>query len=481
MSKFKKLFGINGFFRYGIGMFGTSLAINMFRARATSFYFDQGLKLELTGIILILYTTLDIIDNPIYGILSDNTRSKWGRRKPWLLIAAPLFAVCFILFFAPPVGAGESVLFVWALVFYFITGTLDSMLNANYGALFPEIFPDEKERAKANAVRQSCQLVAMILGMGLVPIIAGAIGYLPTALIYGIISAAVIVYMALGMKEPKPKSEQKVNFIKAVLSIIKSKNFWMVGIANAFYSGAMALVMTAVPFFVKYSLNKGALEETIILGTVILIALGGVIVWNYFIKKTGNVKLMWRIALIVLGVAFLPLYFAKSLWFAIVSAAFVGLGFAGVISTMDLMGAKVLDEDYAKNRVRREGIFSSTMGFLNRLSNLIVAAGLLIVSSLYGFKNADFVGDNPDAAARFLLTLFPMVLTAIGVLFTFFVHFTHKSRSEVEAEEDAKLAEETEGLGNADFNVMTPGEKDIALDNAEIKGEDFTDRSDDGA
>jgi len=449
----KKNFGINGIFRYGVGMFGTSLAINMFRSRAVPFYFDMGLDLEKSAIIMILYTALDIIDNPVYGILSDNTRTKIGRRKPWLLLSAPLFALCFILFFRPPQGAGGSLLFVWAIVFYFITGTLDSMLNANYGALFPELFPDEQTRAKANGVRQACQLVAMILGLGLVPMVAGAIGYFWTAVIYGVVSAAVIIYMTLGIKEPAPKAEEKVNFLKAVLSILKSKNFWMVGIANAFYSAAMALVMMAVPFFVRYSLGMvGGVYETVILGSVILIALGGVVLWNLLIRKFQNVKLIWRFSLIVLGVSFLPLYFAKSFGFAIAAAALVGLGFAGVISTMDLMGAQVLDEDYDRHRIKREGILSSTMGFLNRLSGLFAAGGMLIVSALYGFKDKDNLGWNPDAASRMLLTIFPMILVAIGVLFTFFVHFKHKPRNIVDAEE-AALAE-TANRAGLDFNNL---------------------------
>jgi Na+/melibiose symporter and related transporters len=427
---------VTSVFRYGIGMFGTSLAINMFRGRAQAYYVNDPNVTRLTladlSLILFIYTFLDVIDNPIYGILSDNTRTKFGRRKPWLVLGTPLFALTFILFYAVPDGISHAGIFAWAVIFYFITGTLDSLINANYGALFPELFPDDKKRSKANAVRQTAQLFAMIIGFGLTPIIVPKIGYVWTAVILGIASAAVILYMTFGVREPPaPAEKEKVYFFKALASIVQSKNFWIVGFANAFYSAAMALVMSSTNLYVIYSLGLGSTEETILLVTVILTAVIGVSIWSIFSRKVGPVAI-WRTALITLTISFVPLYFANSFVTAILSCVFVGIGFSGVISTMDLLGAKVMDEDFQKHGVRREGIFSSTMGFMNRLSGLFVSAGTYLASVIYQFKNAQDTGANPGAAAKFIISLFPFAMCAIGVVFTFFVNFKHvKQRSEM--------------------------------------------------
>lgn len=108
-------------FRYGIGMFGTSIPINMFKSFASAFYvLQRGLTMESLSLILFIYTFLDAIDNPIYGILSDNTRTPWGRRKPWLILGTPVFIVMFILFFAAPSSLKGGGLFAWALIFYSI-------------------------------------------------------------------------------------------------------------------------------------------------------------------------------------------------------------------------------------------------------------------------------------------------------------------------------------------------------------------------
>ena len=73
---------------YAMCMFGTSVPINMFRTFGLAFYVDYlGMSGELFALVTFVYTFLDAIDNIIYGYLSDRTRTKWGRRKPWLVVA----------------------------------------------------------------------------------------------------------------------------------------------------------------------------------------------------------------------------------------------------------------------------------------------------------------------------------------------------------------------------------------------------------
>ena len=84
--------------RYGFAMFGTSIPINMFKSFAAIFYVDLlGLSMTKYSLVLFIYTFVDAIDNPVYGFLSDRTRTKWGRRRPWLLIGTPLLVLFFIL------------------------------------------------------------------------------------------------------------------------------------------------------------------------------------------------------------------------------------------------------------------------------------------------------------------------------------------------------------------------------------------------
>jgi GPH family glycoside/pentoside/hexuronide:cation symporter len=163
-------------------------------------------------------------------------------------------------------------------------------------------------------------------------------------------------------------------------------------------------------------------QTTFLLAAVLIIAIGCVAVWARLVKRYTLMP-VWRVALLTLALAFIPLYFANSLITGIVCAALVGFGFAGVITTMDLIGTKIMDEDTQKHNLRREGIISNALGFMNRLSGLFTSAAFLLASSLYGYVSGSNPGPVPDHAARFLLTIFPPILMVISFVFSFFINF----------------------------------------------------------
>jgi glycoside/pentoside/hexuronide:cation symporter, GPH family len=411
-------------FNYAIGMFGTSIPINMLKTFAFTFYVLRlGVTTQQWAAMLLIYTFIDAIDNPVYGFLSDRTRSRWGRRRPWLTIGTPLLILCFIAFYNVPAFLSGNSVFAYGMLFYILTGTLDSVINANYGALFPELFRTDSERAKTNALRQAFQLVAMIISIALTPMVTEALGYGLTSILYGILGGVVILYMTFTCRERDPEpQEAKPGLWKALKDLFTNRKFWIAGLANAFYSAAMSLVLASVAFYVEYALGLSSGQSTFLLAAVMVVAIAGVALWAWLVRKFSLIPI-WRAALAILAVAFVPLYFAPNLVMAITFSAFVGFGFAGVITTMDLIGAKIMDEDTRKYGLRREGIISNALGFMNRLSGLFTSAAYLLVSSLYGFESGDNPGLHPDEAARFLMTIVPPVLMVVSFAFSWFIDF----------------------------------------------------------
>jgi GPH family glycoside/pentoside/hexuronide:cation symporter len=309
------------------------------------------------------------------------------------------------------------------MLFYILTGTLDSVINANYAALFPELFQTDASRAKANALRQAFMLLAMIISIALTPMVTDALGYGLTSIIYGLLGGATILYMTFTCREKKPEPDEAVPGLwQSIRDLLTNGKFWIAGFVGAFYSATMSLVLASVPFFVEYGLGLSSGKSTFLLAAVIVVAILGVILWAWLVKKF-TVMPIWRTALIVLAVTFIPLYFANSLTTAIIFAAFVGLGFAGVITTMDLIGARIMDEDTQKFHLRREGIIANALGFMGRLSGLFTSVAYLLVSKLYGFQSGDNPGLHPDQAARFLMTIVPPVLMVISFTFSWFINF----------------------------------------------------------
>ena len=420
-------------FRYGIGMFGTSMPINMFKSFAAIFYVDMlGLDMKKYSLVLFIYTFVDAIDNPVYGFLSDRTRTKWGRRRPWLIIGAQLLVLCFILFYNIPsfVESEKGMLFIYMLLMSILTGTLDSLVNANYGALFPELFQSDSERAKTNGIRQICQLFAMAISIALTPMITEKIGYRKTSLIYGILAVAVMMYSFIGCKESTNYEElEKPRLLDSIIALIKNPHFWIFGFAGAFYSAAFALISQALPVYVKYNLGLGGSSTTIMLGIVLGVAVIGIVVWSRISKKVAVMKI-WRTGFIIMAIGFIPLYFAKTLPVAVVIAGVMGFGIAACLTTMDCIGAKIVDDDYQRNGVKREGIINSLMGVMNRLNGLYTSLAFYIASSCFGFVNGDEPGDNPALASKILLCVFPFAAMVVASIITFFLKLPEKKENE---------------------------------------------------
>ena len=415
--------------RYAVGMFGTSIPINMFKTYAAYFYVDMlGLTTPQFALVLSIYTVIDAIDNPVYGFLSDCTRSRWGRRRPWLVIGAPLLALSFIMFYNVPAFIGPGSLFWYMLVMYILTGTLDSLINSNYGALFPELFKDTDVRAKTNAMRQIFQLVAMIISIALTPVVAKAIGYSLTSIIYAALAVAVILFMTLGCHEdPALQELPRPQLFGSILAIVKNPKFWLYGVTNAAYFAGQGVLLSAASFFVKYTLNADDSSATILQGVVLLVAIACIPIWVRIIKKMTLMP-AWRLSFLIIALGFIPLYFTNTVLTATLALTVFGFGVAGVSTTMDIVGANILDEDSARYGIQREGTFSSLTGVLNKTSGLFTALAFMLVYQLYGYESGDNPGAQPGEAARFLMVIFPFVAMAVCFGLSFLVKF--KAREE---------------------------------------------------
>ena len=271
------------------------------------------------------------------------------------MLGAPLLVLCFILFFNPPASLAAGSAFSYMLLMYILTGTLDSLINANYGALFPELFRTEAERAKTNAMRQVFQLIAMVVSIALTPMVTDAIGFSATAILYGVLAVAVIWFMSLGCHEdPAAMERPKPRLFRSLFDILKNPKFWIYGITNASFFAALGLVQSGVPFYVKYHLGEGGASSTILLGTVIVMAIVFIPVWVQIVKKMTLMP-AWRLALLVSSISVIPLYFTNTLILSAIAVVAVGFGMGGVSTTMDIVAARILDEDAAKHGVQRRG------------------------------------------------------------------------------------------------------------------------------
>jgi GPH family glycoside/pentoside/hexuronide:cation symporter len=411
--------------RYAVGMFGTSIPITMIKGSMILYYVDiLGLDVRAYGVVMVIYAVIDAVDNPVLGHLSDRTRTRFGRRRPWLLVGAPMLAACLIAFFSAPESLDGLSLVLWFAVFAILSEAFDSLLNANYGALLPELYPVERERAVANSLRQGFQLVALVISLAVTPLLTTKVfgtdesteGFRTTAVIYGLLAVAVIVFMALSAREnPRYSTVDRSELFRSVWSILRNPLFWKVGLTGACYGTAMALVLAGVQLYVKYTLGREAADATYVMLIVIVVSAAGLAGWTRVVARRGALW-TWRLAYAVLAASFAVLFFANSLGTAIAAGALLGVGWSGLLATNDLITARVLDADAARHGQHREGLFLSAFGFFGRLNGIVTGLALTSLGVFFGYNSGDDPGDDPGWAFRMYLCVYPFVLTTIGAV-----------------------------------------------------------------
>ncbi len=419
----KKAKRYNRPWRYALMMFGLSVAGYMYTTYGTYFYTEQvGLTMASIALANTIYAIWDAFNDPIAGYLSDRTRTRWGRRKPWLVVSVPVFIAASILFFSPPAALGTGVgLVVYFTFFLMLTETGNTISTVNYHSLLPELYRDEKQRNQANSLRQAMQLVGMIIGVSLVPMIPSRIGYPNTALLLGLLSGALLLYSILGCKERSEFSSSRQPGLWASLkALAANRNFWMVAISHFFYQSTSALLLAGIPFYIKYTLELPDQNATFLSAAVFVSAIPSMYLWYRLINRIGTLK-CWRIALAWLGLSLVPMYFIHSLLPACLCGVLVGIGIAGVTANLDMVNSTLIEDDARRNGVRREATFFAGISFISRLSSLTRSGVYMLVYVLFGFESGDNPGTMPGTAARFMMIVFPIALMALSFLFSLLV------------------------------------------------------------
>ena len=138
---------------YGLGDFGSNVVFQTILILLPAFYTDVfGLAPAVMGTMFLAVRLLDTVTDPIMGIIADNTNTKWGKFRPYLLWFAIPFAVVFVLTFITP-DLSESGKIIYAYLTYSLLMILYTVVNIPYCALGGVITSDSQERVSANSYR----------------------------------------------------------------------------------------------------------------------------------------------------------------------------------------------------------------------------------------------------------------------------------------------------------------------------------------
>jgi len=410
---------------YGLGSFGLESAYKVFIGFYIFYYVDVlGLAVALAAVINIVFAIWDAVNDPLVGYLSDNTRTRWGRRRPWLLAGLPFYVILLVLTYTVPevFRSGQS-LFWYALV------------SVNYDALFPELFQGFRERTRASSYYQGFSMVGELVGFALTPIIYAQYGFGPMAVFFAAITAITLLIGILRSSEdPRAQKVAPLNLKDAFGEVLQDRPFWLFAIALTFLTFTTGLYTLATPFWVKYTLNASPQATSLIFATVFIVAILTVSLWSRLIRYRG-VKRAWFWAIGALALSAIVLGLAPSLIVGAIGAAVAGVGLAGIKICREMIMANLVNKSLARTGYRQEGIYYSVLRFFGKLSKILEALALILLAVLFGYISGDDPGPNPDNAFRFLISVLPFVFMVIALLLSRRFPFEDQAVGEVEGQE----------------------------------------------
>jgi GPH family glycoside/pentoside/hexuronide:cation symporter len=382
------------------------------------YYIDVlGLAVALAAIANAVYAIWDAVNDPLVGFLSDNTRTRWGRRRPWLLAGLPFYAGILVLVYAvpKPLLQGEA-LFWYALAIFFLFEAAYTIMAVNYGALFPELFQRFRERARASSYYQGLSMLGELAGFTLPPLIYVKFGFFPMAVSFAG-AAGIVLFLAIlrNKEDPKALKAPPLDLKDAFVEVLRDRPFlWFTGALTflAFTGGVYTL---ATPFWVKYTLGGGPQGTSLIFATVFITAILSVSTWGRFVRIQGIRRaFLWSVGLMAASAIILGL--ASNLALGAIGAAAAGASLGGGGICREMIVANLVDANLKRTGHRREGMYYSLLRVLGKLSRVLQSLALVLLGLLFGYVSGENPGPHPENAFRFLISVFPLVSSFLAWL-----------------------------------------------------------------
>jgi glycoside/pentoside/hexuronide:cation symporter, GPH family len=379
-----------------------------------------GLSVGVLGALLLLVRGIDALSDLVAGRLSDLTRSRFGRRRPWVLLASPVAALSAWMVLAPPDGAGVLYFTGWTLLASIAWVCITLPLNA-WGA---EIVTGYADRIRVTLWREAATIIGVVGAVGTVAVLQSqAPGGLRDAL--QILGLAVAVgapvacaICALVLPDPQPLTRDPGSLLDGLASARGNGPFKRLVVAYLVNGVANALPATLFLFFVSHRLELPDLQGQL-LGLYFLAGLASAPVWAWAGSRFGkHVAWCWAMvwACAVFALALLVDGPQDAWLFASICVA-SGLSLGADVVLPAAMQADVVDLDQLETgSAPRTGVYFALWSMATKLA-LALAGGVgLGVLALAGFEAQALPGNQPPAAQGALVALYCAVPIALKLV-----------------------------------------------------------------
>lgn len=421
-------------FFYGLASFGTSTVSSIFAALLPIFYQDYlGLSARWIGIASAIYAVWNAINDPLFGFITDSTRSKLGRRIPYMRFTAPFLGLTFILVWFAPQGTGDISLFWWMLVTMLLYDTCYTIIGLVHGALMPELSESDVERNQLSISSGIFGLLGYVLGFLLPDLFRPQTGSTDSSMLslqlsmvaVGIIAAFLIILTTLKVKERRAFAivDRPLKFWPSLRYTLTNKSFWVFVSMNFLLTMMLSMSNGSIFYLADYVTQTSTMILMVYLFTPLAL---GIPLANLMVKRFGLLRAQ-QIYLLVGGTGLISLAFMP-VDLIFISLIITGLGLSGQETITYNLLAQVIDDDEVRTGNRREGAFYGANALLTKPAQSLALFLTAFILEGSGFvtramNQGQIFLDQPASALfgiRSIVGLIPGMLLWIGAVIMLF-------------------------------------------------------------
>jgi GPH family glycoside/pentoside/hexuronide:cation symporter len=440
--------------KYGLADLGFALITSAIQFFLLFYYTDvAGINPALAGSALLVgKLTWDAINDPLFGYLSDRTRSRFGRRRIYMLIGAVPLGFAAWIMFSLPKGLTGVAAFLAVLLSFWLVDTFHTMTTVPYYSLTPELTRDYNERASLTSVRMTFSVVGYILGAALTTALAGIFqgaglnmqqAWSLTGAIFGAIAISTTLITAFSVKERPELADEpsKIPAVKAVFTSFKNRPFNILMAAFILSSFSFTVLTALVPYFITYQLNMGKQVSLVLL--VMLVMIGLFLMPVKIISDKINKGPTYALGLFIASIAVITSFFFphEPTPLIYIVAAVAGMGFSAQWVCPWSMLPDVVEYDEKMTGERREGIYYGLWAFLTKFTGALGIAVSGWALNLFGYVPNVEQTTHALFGIRLFFAIVPALVILISLPLLIWYPITRQNHAELVRE----LAERAAG------------------------------------
>jgi GPH family glycoside/pentoside/hexuronide:cation symporter len=406
-----------------------------------------GLPARMVALAVFIGRSWDYINDPIVGYLCDRTRSRWGRRRPYLLFGFVPFGLSFLmLWWIPPFSNQWALTAYYALAFFFFDSMV-TFVTMPYFALTPELTQDYDERTSLTSYRMAFSLVgglvAFVVPLAIIgetiPENAGRVFMMGA--IFAVGASLPILLAFFGTREKEQYIAQKPPTLRESLNAARHNRPFIFAMGIFLFTWtAMSIIENQLFYFLEYRMGMEE-EAPIVAGVVFVTAILVLPLWSWASQKTDK-RRAYILGMLFLAAVMVTLIFIPptlGLTIVLILAALAGVGVSAIHVLTWAMIPDAVEVDELESGARHEGMFYALVTLFRKVAVSIALPLVLLLLDASGYiPNSPEQPESAINAFRFMMGPLPSLFLLGGIAFAIFYPLTREGHRQTRAKIEAR-------------------------------------------